>query len=263
MALINILDPLFNPLLYSLGPFFTLLIISILVSAFTTLIYMWATDQPKLKRLKADMKRYQAKLKTLKDSPDKALKVQKDLMKLNGEFMKSTFKTTIYTILPLLLFFGWLGANLAFMPLLPDEPFSVQVTLQDGVSGTVTLSLPENITMSSNASIAITNASEPIIWDGVRGATGIYDFSLSHEPSNEEQFFPVLITPYFDYEQPVVPLDSDIFQEVSVGNKKWLVFENIFIFKDLPLIKRAGWLGAYILFSLLFSTLFRKLLKLA
>ncbi len=261
MTLQHILDPLFGPLLQSTGPFLTLLIVSLIVSIFTTLIYKYATNQERLKHLKADMKRYQNKLKTLKDNPEKAMKVQKDLMKLNGEFMKSSFKTTFYTIIPLLIFFGWLGANLAFLPLLPGEPFSISLTTQNNVSGSVSLILPENFTLLSNVSQQISNNS--VEWKGVEGPVGTYELSVRHEPSGEEQFFPIIITKNYAYKEPLVSFDSDVFKQVHIGNKKLYMFKNIFFFKELPIIKNMGWLGAYIIFSLIFSMSLRKALKLA
>ncbi|MCF7798706.1 EMC3/TMCO1 family protein [Candidatus Woesearchaeota archaeon] len=261
MALANILDPVLGPLLQWAGPFATLLIVSIIVSVFTTLIHMFATDQEKLKRLKADMKRYQAKLKTLKDSPEKAMKVQKDLMKLNGEFMKSSFKTTFYTIIPLLIFFGWLGANLAFAPLVPNTSFNVSATFQEEVSGQVSLVVPDNLTVLSN--LTQTTINDAATWTGIKGPKGSYELSLLHESSGEEQFFLVTISEDVIYEDPVVLVNSEIFKKITIGNEKLYVFRNIFLFKDLPLIKNAGWLGAYILFSLIFSTALRKALKLA
>ncbi len=261
MALANILDPILGPLLQGTGPFATLLIVSIVVSVFTTLIHMFATDQEKLKRLKADMKRYQAKLKTLKDSPDKAMKVQKDLMKLNGEFMKSSFKTTFYTIIPLLIFFGWLGVNLAFAPLLPDTSFDVGVTMQEGVNGAVSLILPANLSITSN--LTQSTSENTASWSGISGPAGEYELFVMYNETGEEQFFSIIITEDFAYENPVVLLESDIFKQIIVGNEKLYIFRNIFLFKDIPVIKNAGWLGAYILFSLVFSTGLRKVLKLA
>lgn len=261
MALQNILDPVIGPLLQTTSPFITILVVSIVVSVFTTLIHMFATDQEKLKRLKADMKRYQKKLKTLKDSPDKALKVQKDLMKINGEYMKSSFKTTLYTIIPLLIFFGWLGANLAFAPLAPQDPFMIQTTVHEGVDGNVSLLLPPNLSMDSAQTQQI--VSELIMWENISGPEGSYELSVMHSPSQEEQFFSVLITDGVAYEEPIIPLDSQVFKQVRLGNEKLYIFRNIFFFKELPFIKNAGWLGAYILFSLIFSMTLRKVLKLA
>ena len=55
MGFFSFLDPvlnaIFDPLL-SLGPFWALLVISLIVSTLITLIYKWVTDQDLMKRLK-------------------------------------------------------------------------------------------------------------------------------------------------------------------------------------------------------------------
>lgn len=261
MVLSSILNPILNPLL-TLGPFWTLFIVSLVVSAVTVVIYRFATDQNRLRKLKADLKRYQKKAMAARDEPQKAMKIQKEIMKLNGEYMRSSFKSMIYTFLPIILFFGWLGAHLAFMPLSPGVPFDVSATFVDGVSGQATLSLPEALSTTDELSKNITN--KTLTWSGISGPVGSYDASISHDLSGEEQFFTLLIADGPEYENPLVEIDgSTAFESILIGNKKLLVFDGVFFFKDIPWIKNFGWFGAYFLFSIIFSTALRKILKVA
>jgi uncharacterized membrane protein (DUF106 family) len=260
VAFNTLLDPVLNPLL-TLGPFFAILIISIIVSLFTTIIYKYATDQNKLRKLKADLKRYQKKAKDAqKDNPEKAMKIQKDMMKINGQYMKASFKSTLYTFIPVLIFFGWLGAHLAFAPLMPLDPFSISAELQPNVQGTFILDIPENF---SSSTLNLSSQNNSIVWENISGPEGTYDFSITHVESDEQHFFSIMISPY-DYVNPInVISESLVFESITVHHKKLVVFKNIFFFKDLPWIKNWGWLGSYILFSIIFSTALRKGMKLA
>ena len=61
MAIHELLNPIFNPLL-SLHPFFIVLIISFIVALITTLIYKFTTNQILLKEIKSETKKLQDKL---------------------------------------------------------------------------------------------------------------------------------------------------------------------------------------------------------
>ncbi|MFW5866050.1 MAG: EMC3/TMCO1 family protein, partial [Nanoarchaeota archaeon] len=98
----TIFDPLLNPILNAFGPLLSMIIISLFVAFLTTLIYRYATDQQKMKSLKSSMKRYRKKISKVKDDPDKAMKLQKEMMKLNGDYMKNSFKSMIFTIVPVM-----------------------------------------------------------------------------------------------------------------------------------------------------------------
>lgn len=252
------LDPILRPLL-SLGALMTILIITIVVTLITTIIYKYSTDQPKLRKLKADIKRYQKKAMAAKDEPEKAMKLQKEMMKMNGEYMKSSMKSMLYTFIPILLFFGWLGANLAFAPLIPGASFDVYTNFNQGASGTVELMLPAEL---STTDVLVKNVTDTVNWTGISGPAGEYDISFLHS-SGEEQFVNLIITNEQKYLQPVHELDSQIFKSVVVGNKKLYLFRDIPFFKSVPVIKNLNWFWTYFLISIVFSTALRKFMKLA
>jgi uncharacterized membrane protein (DUF106 family) len=262
VVLSSILDPILNPLL-TWGPFWTIVIISLFVSVFTTIIYKYTTNQENLRALKADMKRLQKKAKAYskEGKADKAMQTQKDMMKLNGQYFKSSMRSTLYTFLPLIIFFGWLAAHLAFAPLAPGLDFSITTQTIPQASGDLTLTLPETLIASSNLTQTIYNNSAR--WT-VQGPSGFYDLSIKHEGSGEEEFFSLIISDQHNYVEPVNKIkNSQVFQTIIVGNKKLKIFEGIFLFESIPWIKTWGWFGAYFLFSILFSTSLRKLMKLA
>ncbi len=262
MAFANLLDPILNPLL-SLGPFWAIFIISIFVSLFTVITYKYTTNQEHLHKVKAELKRLQEKSKqhTKEGKNEKALKLQKDMMKLNGQYMKASMKSTLYTFLPLIIFFGWLGAHLAFAPLMPVVPFAINVTTPDGVQGNYSLQPGQNLMLLSNATLS---ANKELSWMLKANATGETSVTIHHEPSGEEQLVSLIISNTSEYIEPLHKVDSSTaFSTIHVGNKKLLIFKGIPILKSFPWIKNWGWFGAYFLFSIIFSTGLRKAMKLA
>ncbi len=255
----SILNPLLNPLLV-LSPFWIILIISILVSTITTLIYKYTTDQKKLKNLKKETKACQEKLKLNSSNPEKSLQIQGELMKLNVEYMKSSFKPMFFTIIPVLLFFGWLGATLAFIPLQPDVPFSINATLAENIDAEISLMLPAELTMEDQET---KTAQTNLGWEGIKGPAGQYDLILKNEETQEEQIISVLITEEQKYLDPLNELNSPTFKKIAINHQKLQPFKGIPVLANIFWIGNFGWLGAYILFSLIFSTLLRKLLKIA
>src|SRR3990167_6922652 len=136
----TILDPVFMPLL-NLGPFWALVIISFVLSLLMTLIYKLVTNQDEMKRLKDEMKEHQ---KQMKENPEKIGELQKKAMSANLEYMRHSFKPTLITFIPIILIFGWLGAHLAFVPIMPGEEFTVGV-LFESAQGKAHIVVPEGI----------------------------------------------------------------------------------------------------------------------
>ena len=53
-------------------------------------------------------KSLQKDMRALKDNPSKLMELNKLAMQKNMEYMRHSMKPTLYTLLPLLLIFGWL-----------------------------------------------------------------------------------------------------------------------------------------------------------
>lgn len=261
----TIFDSILNPLLQALGPLLSMLIVSFVVALLTTLIYRYATDQEKMKSLKSSMKRYRKKVSNAKDDPDKAMKLQKEMMKMNGDYMRHSFKSMIFTIIPVMLFLGWFAAHFAFNPILPGESFNVTATVEEDndVSGPVELMVPANVSVGDDAVKNI--SSGDVVWTNISSSNpGSYDLSVKHHPSGEEQFFEVIVSKEQEYAQQTNSFDdSSVFSSISLGMEKLLMFEGVPVLGDLPLIKNAGWLGAYILFSIIFTSVLRKIMGVA
>jgi uncharacterized membrane protein (DUF106 family) len=267
MALNSLLDPVLSPLL-SLGPFYTILIVCLFISLLTTIIYKYTTDQEKLKELKADMKRLQKKATAFsKDGKsDKAMAIQKDLMKMNMTFMKSSFRSTLFTFLPIILFFGWLSVNLAFAPLAPMADFNTSVILTPEaleVPGAISLLLPANLSMDSSSSKNISDDLS-LTWSGLKGPAGNHELVFKYNVSGEEFGVPIIITSEQKYLDPIHDNDaSSIFSQVHVHHDKLIILSGVPFFEHFPVIKNWGWFGIYFLFAIGFSIGLKKWMKLA
>lgn len=258
----TIFDPIFNPLL-SIGAFWGVLIISLIISLVMTVIYKFTTDQHVMKELKSQLKKFQDEMKALRDNPSQMMDVQKKAMQTNMEYMKHSFKPMIFSFLPIILIFGWLSTNLAYEPLLPGETFNVSVVFQPGVSGNASVIVPEGFSVvGDNVSSIIDSECPSFLWFKNEckkagftikpGEVGEYDLTFAY--GNETQTKTVLITNKQDYLSTSKLITGDAtFSQIDVQNKPMYVFK----------IGTFGlnWFWAYFIFSIVFTTGLRKVMN--
>lgn len=245
MVFDTLLDPIFRPLL-GLPPFIAILIIAFVITLAITLVYKYATDQNRMKHLKQKVKEYQEKMKKARNDPEKMMKLQKEAMKYNGELMKHSFKPTLYTLIPILIIFGWLNAHMAFYNLAPNEPFTITAERADGFSGGVALRAEPPLTIERNGTDLRWTAS---------GDAGSY--KLIFEPDSGEPVEKrVLITEERRYENPEERYKDALIRQVTIGNSPVKPLGGLSLFGWHP-----GWLGTYILLSVALSIGLRKLLR--
>ncbi len=263
MAFEGMMDVLLGWLL-NFEPIWALLIVSVIFSVISNIAYKFFTDQHLMKELKADLKRFQNEMKEFKDHPQKMMEIQKKAMSKNFEYMKHSMKPTLITFIPIILIFGWLTTHLAYAPLMPGEDFNTTITFKDGVTGSAIIEVPPGIEVVGSDSIEIEEKECKGAFFSKR-ACGVATFNLKglnngeyplvFKYEDEEQDKNVLITKDQEY-LPVEKLitDSDNFEKIQVGNAK-LKPLNLFGWK-------IGWLGTYIIFSLIISMSLRKIMKL-
>lgn len=249
MVFNNLLNPVFSPLL-SLPPFWGIVIISFLVTLLITIIYKLVTDQELMKTLKADMKAFQAEMKKLKDNPKKMMEIQKKAMEKNMQYMMASMKPTLFTLLPILIIFGWLGSHLAFHPINPADEFELTATFKDNTVGDVSITVPAQIQLLSEPTQTILNGKA--LWV-MKGEPGDYFVQVTYD--GREYNKQVIISENTGNYAEVITVVKD-------SNLKQLMLSNEKV-KPMNLFGwQVGWLGTYIIFSIIFSTLLRKLLKL-
>ncbi len=238
-----IFDPIFEPLL-NLSPFWTIFVIAFFVTLLSSLIYKFTTDQDLMKRLKQEQKDIQKKMRDSKDHPEKMKEHQKEAFQKSMEYMKHSMKPMLFTTLPVLILIGWLGAHLAYFPLQPNEPFAVTVALRE----------PVNISLSTDLEI-VSTAGENLTQQWIlKGPSGNYILEFSSGEHTVEHT--VLITEEQQYVSPLALFPSGIISNILVENREMKPLGNLSFFGWQP-----GWLGIYILLSLVFNVGIRKLLN--
>ncbi len=269
------LDPIFNPLLMPLlnmSPFWGIVIISFVISLIITVVYKFATNQELMKSLKEKQKEYQQRIKELRNNPEEMMKVQKEAMKQNMEYMKHSFKPTLITMLPIILIFGWMSGHLGFEPISPGETYSVTAIFKEGVTGESELIVDEETSLAVNEDTGRkSNAKQEVI----NGAVTWYleselgEHFLTVKVGEKEETKKVLITEELQYVEQATTFESSLIKQIRINYDKLKPINKLFSTETkkaefkVPLFNwQPGWLGVYIIFSIIFSMGMRKALKL-
>ncbi|MBW2977788.1 DUF106 domain-containing protein [Candidatus Woesearchaeota archaeon] len=243
----SIINPIFEPLL-KLPILWAIIMISLLLALFMTLVYKWMTDQHLMKTLKEDIKKFQQQMREFKSDPKKVMEIQKRAMQTNMKYMAHSMKPTLITFIPIIIIFGWLHAHLAYEPIMPGQEFTTNVLFKEGTAGSVELIVPEQLTLLTNTTQQITD--NKASWQ-LKGPEGEY---LLEYVFNDQTFSKdLLITDKQDYKEPIKKISDSQISTITIDYKK-MVPLNIFGWK-------VGWLGTYIIFSIVFSMSLRKILK--
>jgi len=248
MALFQgLVDPILSPLL-NLNSFLAVAIMSLAVTLIITLIYKFTTNQKLMKDLKTEMKEFQKEMKELRAHPEEAMKVQKKAMQTNMKYMSHSMKSTLFTLLPVIILFGWMNANFAFTAINPGMEFTTAIELYEGQHGSVALAPTEGIEIMGETKKDI--ADGELMW-ALKGKEG--EYLLEYDVNGIKYYKDLLITSGKKYAQPVKQVNDQLVKSISINNKKLIVL-------DL-LGWKIGWLGTYIILSIIFSSVIRKLLK--
>ena len=243
----SFLDPLLNPLL-TLSPLWVIILISLLVAVLMTVIYKWMTDQDLMKVLKDDIKKFQNEMKELRQHPEKMMEVQKKAMETNMKYMMQSMKPTFVTFIPIILVFGWLQAHLVYSPIMPGEEFQSFIEFEEGFTGNAEIITPEEIELLSGKSVEVKDGKASWILKGSLGSH-MLEYTVNDKSYNKH----LEITNKQFYENPIKNIDDGKVKTIQVKHEE-IKLLNLFGWK-------IGWLGSYIIFSIVFSMLLRKLLK--
>lgn len=248
MVFESLLNPILSPLLM-LNPALGIGLISILISLVITIVYKYVTDQNLMKSLKTEMKALQKEMKELKDHPEKAMKVQKQAMETNMKYMMHSMKPTLFTMLPIILIFGWLNAHMAYYPLHPEQEFTATINFDKGTTGTI--ELLTDLEIIGDTKKGIEDGSVIFTLKGPKGEY-LLDFKKDDKSYTKE----VLITDKREYAKVEEVIKKDGIKTIKLSNAAVKPFGNFSLFGWHP-----GWLGTYIIFSIIFSSLLRKWMK--
>ncbi len=235
-----------------------IIILSLLTTVLTTLIYKYATDQKRLKEIKSKLKNLRGEQKKHKKDTKKMMSLQKEMMGLNMEMMKQSFKSMLYTFIPLILLFTWMSANIAYEPIAPGEEFSVTARVSNSFPydlKDINVSvLPEGSVSRNEGYVPSRESRREAQWLVTIESEGVHTLEFSSPTFSES--VDVLITESKDYLDPVTDFRDSQLLRVEVGNDAVRPLGEFSLFGLRP-----NWLFTYIIFSVLFSFLFRRLLK--
>ncbi|PIN88084.1 hypothetical protein COV12_00420 [Candidatus Woesearchaeota archaeon CG10_big_fil_rev_8_21_14_0_10_32_24] len=249
----SFLDPVFSPIFQPLlnkSPFFAVVILALLITLIITIVYKYFTNQNEMKRLKDEQKDYQKRIKSLRDQPKEAMKLQKEAMSKNMDYMKHSMKATLITFLPIILIFGWMNAHLGAEPIFPGETYSVTAQFEKGVGGKAMLIPPAGTEIIGSAEQDINSG---ITWQ-LKSVKGEHDLKI--KTNDIEQTKKVIITTDFTYAPAVETYDHSDIKSITINYKPLKPLGKYTLLGWKP-----GWLGLYIIFSIVFSIGLRKLLK--
>lgn len=238
------LNPILGPLL-NIAPLWAIIIISLVIAAVITFVYKWMTDQHLMKTLKEDIKKFQQEMKEFKQDPKKVMEIQKRAMETNMKYMMHSMKPTLITFIPIIIIFGWLNANLAYEPILPDTEFTTTAMFAQGTTGNVVLEVPEQIEILNNEIQEIKD--DKAVWQ-LKGEQGEYILDYTYEDQTYQK--ELLITNEQAYKQPIKRIKDSNLKIIQIDNDK------------LRPLFGLSWIWTYIIFSIIFSMSLRKILKL-
>lgn len=229
----------------NLPPVIFIAIISLFISFIIVLAYKYLTDQEMMKNLREEIKKLQSELKAQRRNPKRAAEINKMLMEKSMQQFRHSFKPTLFTFIPIILIFGWLNSTIAYEPLRPNDEFNVSVFTNAEI----------NFSAIPDLEIVSEKRFENGITYVLKGNAG--EYTLWFETGNEKRFADIIITEKQKYAKPLITFKEGEIKKIVIGNKEMKPFGKYFsIFGWKP-----GWIGTYILFSLIFSTLLRKILR--
>ena len=183
------------------------------------------------------------------------MSIQKEAMKVNMEYMKHSLKPTLFTMLPILLIFGWMSGALAYDPILVDEAFTITAEFAEGVSGQAQIVLDSDVDLSSSEAVQMISEGA-VSWRLKAGTVG--EHVLSVETGDASESVTVLVTNgEVDYADAEVSYEGSDIEKIRVGYGKLTPLGTFSIFGWQP-----GWLALYIVVSLVLSLGLRKVMGL-
>ena len=246
MPISDFLNPILSPLL-NLPTFWAIIVLSFVISLVITVIYKYTTDQNLMKQLKEEMKAFQKQIKELKKEPERAMAIQKKSMQTNMKYMMQSMKSTLYSFIPIILIFGWMNANLAYEPIMPEQEFTTTIFLEDNANGEIELSVPQGIKVNGAKKKEIKDSKVTWLLSGKRGEY-LFEYIFDGKKYNKE----VLISEK-QYKDPVKDVRDGNVRSIEIEHNKNILI-NLFGWK-------LGWLATYIISAIIFSILIRKVIR--
>ena len=236
-----------------LSYFLIILIIGFVMTILSTLVYKYTTDQGAMKRAREEINKLRKKMKDYRHDQTKMMQINQEMMEHNMIIMRQSFKPMLYTIAPMLIIYMIMGGFLAFQPIMPTEAYTVTAYYSQDYAGDITLTSTPNQQIQLNEKHQTDNKNPSKQWILIAENQGEYQLLVEGDTFRETK--KVIITEEKKYETPTKEYKDSDLEKIVVGNQEVKPLGNISLLGWKP-----GWIGTYILVSVLFSLAIRKLL---
>ncbi len=89
-------------------PQVSIVVISFVITLLITIVSHFMTDKELMRGIKEKQKKLREEMKLHKENPQKMMEINKQMMEDFPTQMKQSMKISLVTLVPLLIFFGWL-----------------------------------------------------------------------------------------------------------------------------------------------------------
>ena len=141
-----------------------------------------------------------------------------------------------------------MNAHLAYEPILPGQEFTTTALFYDNIQGNVELAVPVGISANDELNETISNGAAKWVLKGKEG-----EYLLEYKVNDKSYIKELTITKEQNYAAPIKIFNDKTVKQINIDNNKMKVL-NLFGWK-------LGWLGSYIILSIVFSMILRKLFK--
>lgn len=239
-------------------PLVVILLVSFFLSLMIVMFHKFFTDQEKLKKIKEEIDEMRDRLKVMQKevrkedsdvTQEEMMALQKKMMSKSFERTKDTMKVSLFTFIPIIFIFGFMNSHYIHESINPGDNFEMSVYMHENVSLDVVSQL--------NGTLISQDFENELIKKTYSFSTdtkGLYvvDFIYDGDTYSKE----VLVSDIQEYTEQTRNFDSNIIKRISIDYDKLTPLGDISIFGWQP-----GWLGVYIIFSIIFNMSLRKLLE--
>jgi uncharacterized membrane protein (DUF106 family) len=235
--------------------FWLILIFSIVATLISTLVYKWVTDQKTLKEIKLEMKKLRGEQKKSMNNQKKMMEINQKMMEHNMIMMKQSFKPMIYTFLPLILLFYFMSSKLAYMPIMPNEPFTITAQIAEeypeamtsiNITSTPALSISRNESYASSQ-----KGTKAVQWIVQADKEGTYNLLLEGKTFKQSKEILVSNIDEKKYAAVLTEYKDSQLKKIIIGNKEVKTYFGL------------NWIWTYIILSVLISMGLRKAMDIA
>lgn len=251
MVLEGFFDWAFGPLL-KFHPLVLVIVVTVVMLILITLIQKFTSNQKEMKTLKEQQKAFQKEMKENKGNQEKLMEIQKRAMEVNMKYFRHSMKPMIFTFLPIILIFGWMNSVMMYDSVSPDQEFNFTAVFDKETAGEITLAGHEGLELlsDSNQSISRIGKETLAIWK-LKGPEGAYTLEAEYKGNSYTKS--VSITDINTEKEYMKAVKGEGLKALRIDYPKLIVL-NLLGWK-------LGWLGTYIIISLILSGLIRKLFK--